>query len=329
MKTTSALLLELMKDPAYDFINTNKYLEKTILLSLGGSKAYGTNNEYSDTDVRGIALNPINEIYGLQKDFEQVIDTNTDTIIYSLRKMMKLLSECNPNTIEILGCRPEDYLLIDDRGQMILDNKEIFLSQRATQTFGGYATQQFNRLQHSLIAKGEDSKPTEKHSMERALEHFSLRCNSDTFNASLDIQDNEIIINGTMSEMPVSRFREILSELHNVNSAFGNVNHRNQKRTEGKLAKHMMHLIRLYMTGLDIIKRKEINVYRAGAEHDLLMDIRNGKYYNAEKNLVLPEFNEILKDYQDQWLEACKCTKLPETPNYEAINNLMEKIIKY
>ena len=42
----------------YDFLRTNEHLGKNIiLLTLGGSHAYGTYTESSDLAVRGCALN--------------------------------------------------------------------------------------------------------------------------------------------------------------------------------------------------------------------------------------------------------------------------------
>ena len=48
----------ILKKEEYDFIKTNEHLGKhVILLGLSGSYSYGTNNENSDIDVRGVALN--------------------------------------------------------------------------------------------------------------------------------------------------------------------------------------------------------------------------------------------------------------------------------
>lgn len=57
----------------YDFIWTNEHLGRNIiLLTLGGSHAYGMDTEQSDLDIRGIALNSKDEIL-LGKDFDQVV----------------------------------------------------------------------------------------------------------------------------------------------------------------------------------------------------------------------------------------------------------------
>ena len=98
---------KLLQTSEYDFLRTNPYLGNHILLlALGGSRAYGTNLPTSDVDIRGIAATPMSALFGLEKDFEQVVETNTDTVIYSMQKMLQLLISCNPNTIEILGCKP-------------------------------------------------------------------------------------------------------------------------------------------------------------------------------------------------------------------------------
>jgi len=87
---------KLLLTKEYDFLRNNQFLGNNIvLLGLGGSYAYGTNNEGSDVDVRGIATNSIRNIQ-TGNDFEQVVDVETDTTVYSFDKMIKLLCSCNP-----------------------------------------------------------------------------------------------------------------------------------------------------------------------------------------------------------------------------------------
>ena len=126
---------EAIKAPEYDFLRNDENLgENIILLGLGGSHAYGTENEHSDLDIRGIATNSKRNIL-IRKDFEQVVERETDTTIYSFEKIVKLLCECNPNTIEILGLKPEHYLYLSPIGKELLKNKHLFLSKRAIVSF--------------------------------------------------------------------------------------------------------------------------------------------------------------------------------------------------
>ena len=98
-----------LKQQEYSFLQSDIHLgNNIILLGVGGSYAYGIEktDSTSDLDIRGISLNSKEEIL-LNKDFEQVCDKNTDTVIYSFNKMIELLTKQNPNVIEILGLKPE------------------------------------------------------------------------------------------------------------------------------------------------------------------------------------------------------------------------------
>ena len=119
----------IVENTEYDFLRNNEYLNNNIvMLGLGGSYAYGTNNEDSDLDLRGIALNKIEDLL-LGNDFEQVVDVITDTTIYSLKKAFTLLRHCNPNTIEILGLSDEQIIINSDIWREIVKNIHIFLSK--------------------------------------------------------------------------------------------------------------------------------------------------------------------------------------------------------
>lgn len=82
---TTNQIKEKLKSKDYDFLRTDKNLgNNIILLTIGGSYAYGTNNENSDIDIRGCALNTKMQILTNQ-NFEQRVDADTDTT--SMKKM--------------------------------------------------------------------------------------------------------------------------------------------------------------------------------------------------------------------------------------------------
>ena len=137
---------EILQGTEYNFLRENERFGKhVILLGLAGSYSYGTNIEGSDIDVRGITLNQKSDLIGLTQ-FEQYVDEHTDTVIYAFNKLIPLLLSCNPNTIELLGMKPEHYLYLNDIGQMLLENKKLFLSKRAIHSCGGYADAQLRRM---------------------------------------------------------------------------------------------------------------------------------------------------------------------------------------
>ena len=64
--------------------NTENILHKipyTILLGYGGSRAYGTQLPTSDIDIRGIYMNPLDELIGMKKDSETKEVSGEDTVL--------------------------------------------------------------------------------------------------------------------------------------------------------------------------------------------------------------------------------------------------------
>lgn len=163
---------EIIHTNEYNFIYTESRLkDKIALLTFGGSIAYGLDTPESDIDIRGIVMPSKEDLISVgylisneektnkrlvfgKEGFEQVTDIPTDTTIYVLNKIISLLYKCNPNTIEILGGHPDSYTMVSKYGQMLLDNKEIFLSKLAYGSFAGYARAQFQRLKNAI---GKDS----------------------------------------------------------------------------------------------------------------------------------------------------------------------------
>ena len=168
----------LIERKEYDFLRTDPRLGKNIiLLGVSGSYGYGTNRDGSDVDLRGIALNGRSDLLGLDT-FEQVEDRTTDTVIFSFMKIIGLLMNCNPNTIEILGLDDDQYVIRNGMGQELLDNKSLFLSKRAVASFGHYAGSQLRRLQNAIARASLAQSDREKHimnSVTNALNDFNAR----------------------------------------------------------------------------------------------------------------------------------------------------------
>lgn len=325
----------------YSFLKYNEHLGKNIiLLGLGGSYAYGTNNENSDLDIRGVTLNSKEEIL-TNKNFEQFTNEETDTTIYSFNKIISLLCNCNPNTVEILGLKPEHYLYLSPIGQELLDNKKLFLSKEAIHSFGGYANSQLRRLDNKAIRTVEQAK-REQHilnSIENAKYTFKNKYfyhSEDSINLYIDkaVQegyDTEIFMDVNLKHYPLRDYKSMWSEMNNIVKDYGKIGKRNHRAIEhNKLSKHMCHLVRLYLMCLDILEHGEIITYRE-KDHDFLMDIRNGKYLDDNQQPV-PEFYDMVNDFENKLNYAKEHTNLPDKPDYKSINEFVmsvnERVVK-
>ena len=328
---------EILQGSEYGFINTNEHLGKhVILLGLAGSYSYGTNIEGSDIDVRGITLNQKSDLIGLTQ-FEQYVDDNTDTVIYAFNKIITLLLSCNPNTIELLGLNLEHYLYLNDIGQMLLDNKKLFLflSRRAIQSFGGYADAQLRRLQNALARDTFPQSEKEQHifnSVKNAMHSFNTSYKNFE-NGSIEIfidkavnpeLETEIFVNANMIHYPLRDYASMWNTMANVVRDYEKIGKRNKKKDDLHLNKHAMHLIRLFMMALDILEKGEINTCRV-KEHDLLMDIRFGKY-QKEDGTFQDSFYDMLADFEKRLHYASENTDLPEEPDMKRVQELVMTI---
>jgi predicted nucleotidyltransferase len=326
---------QLLNTDAYSFLRTNEHLgSNIILLTLGGSHAYGTNVEGSDVDLRGCALNSKEEIL-TNKNFEQFVNEDTDTTIYALNKLITLLTNVNPNTVEMLGCKPEHYLYISPIGQELLDNRHLFLSKKCIHSFGGYANAQLRRLDNKAMRLTSQSEQ-EQHilnSIKNAAYSFKeqyFEHDEDSIKLYIDKShqeeyDTEIFMDVNLAHYPLRDYKGMWSVMNNIVKEYGKIGKRNSHAIEhNKLGKHMMHLVRLYLMCLDILNEGEIITYRE-KDHDFLMSIRNGAYLDDNRQPI-PEFFDIVADFEDKLERAKATTQLPDNPDYKKINELVMSV---
>lgn len=330
MKTSE--IKEKLKSKEYDFLRTHESLgENIILLTTGGSHAYGTDTEGSDLDIRGITLNSSEEILTMEYNDKPVEDRKTDTVVYFLKQIVGLLLNCNPNTIELLGTKEEHLFICTSEGRLLRDNVGLFLSKKAAASFGGYAIQQLRRLQNALARDSYPQSEKEQHILNsifkqlltlpdryKELTNGELSLYLDT--SSKEDFEKEIFMDISLRHYPLRDFKNIYSEMNNVLRDYDKLNHRNSKKDELHLNKHAMHLIRLLIMGTEILQGKGVHTYRE-KEKDLLLDIRNSEH-------SYEEIFEMVDKYDADFKYASANTVLPDEPEYEKVRELVMQINK-
>lgn len=138
-------------------------------LSLMGSVAYGVSTDASDQDIYGWAIpkkemvfpHLAGEIFGFgtqKKRFEQfqqhhVIDESVmggkgreyDFTIYNIVKYFSLCMDCNPNMVDSLFVPQNCILHITAIGNLVRENRKLFLSKKAWHKFKGYSFSQLHK----------------------------------------------------------------------------------------------------------------------------------------------------------------------------------------
>lgn len=206
-----------------------------ILRCVVGSRAYGLDDDHSDTDRRGVYLAPAELQWSLFGAPEQFEDNTVQCCYWELQKFLLMALKANPNILECLYSPPVEKLT--PMGEDLVKHRKAFLSQMIIQTFNGYALSQLKKIEQDL---------------------------------------------------------------------------RNQGAVRWK---HVMHLLRLLLTGTATLLQGHVPV-RVEADRERLLAIKRGQ-------LPWPELDAWRQELHREFERALGQTQLPERPDYETANRLL------
>jgi hypothetical protein len=129
-----------------------------LLEVISGSRAYGTHTPESDTDIKGIFIQPLEEWLGLDR-VEQINNESNDISFYELGRFADLLAKNNPNLLEMLFT-PADCVVFR---HSLMDSftPEMVLSKLCCESFAGYAVMQIRKAR-GLNKKIVNPQPEER-----------------------------------------------------------------------------------------------------------------------------------------------------------------------
>jgi hypothetical protein len=125
-------------------------MEKIIFKSIVGSRSYGTSIPTSDIDYKGVYIQNINELISF--GYKEQIDIGKDECYYEVRRFLQLLQSANPTVLELLYSPTDCIIQTSPQFELIVQNRDKFLTQKCLHSFGGYAIAQIKK------AKGLDKK---------------------------------------------------------------------------------------------------------------------------------------------------------------------------
>jgi len=109
-------------------------------------------NSIDDIDLMGVYLAPLEYYIGLglgrryRKSIEKFVG-KYDVVHYELRKFVNLLIKSNPNVLSLLWVKDNHYLKRTDYGDLLIENRDLFVSKLAYASFTGYAYSQLKRME--------------------------------------------------------------------------------------------------------------------------------------------------------------------------------------
>ena len=308
----------------------DKVLEKSIIFKcITGSQLYGTSTPESDTDVRGVFTPPENYYFGFLDNIEQVEKKVPDETFWEIRKFFKLCLDNNPNILELLFV-PEQFILeVTSYWDEIIENRDLFLSQKAVHTFSGYAMAQLHRIkQHRqwLLHPVERQPQRSDYGLpdDRAL------ISKDELNAFVELErnyGNDIVSKFNINMNTLAIFQKE-KEFQNANKHWNEYEtwkkQRNPARAEnerkfGYDTKHAMHLFRLIEEGKELLTTGNITFPRY--DKDELLAIRAGAYTYDQLIEKIGDVDGIFEKLKPAFV-------VPHSPDRVKADKLCQKLVK-
>ncbi|MFB9328058.1 DNA polymerase beta superfamily protein [Paenibacillus aurantiacus] len=294
---------------------------QTVLRTITGSTSYGLNTATSDVDEKSVVILPKRDYYVLSQAFETIVTHEPDHEYHALKKFMNLANTQNPTVLEILFTSERFVTKITKQGEELRRHRDLFLSAACFDSFGGYARQQLMRIKSGLgRATIEDNVKHLTETLERIIRTFDLHYPGykggvflvqgvtvdDEGKAAIDLTVN-------YDSLELKQLAGMTAELTNASKNFNKMGARN-KRTEEKLEKHAMHLVRLMKMAIEVLATGQLNVFREKDREELLR-IRQGHY-------TWDEVFEMVAALEAELRAAKETTVLPKTTDYRKINEL-------
>lgn len=214
---------------------TNELFDRVIFRCIIGSRAYGLDDDQSDTDRRGIYLPPAESHWSLYGVPEQLENDANQEAYWELQKFLVLALKANPNVLECLYSPLVEWAT--PLAQELVAMREAFLSKLVFQTYSGYVASQFKKMQTDI---------------------------------------------------------------------------RNQGQVKWK---HVMHLIRLLISGIDVLRTGQL-VVDVGDRRAQLLAIKHGETTFAAADAWRQKL-------QNEFESAFQQTRLPERPDYAGANRFL------
>jgi hypothetical protein len=307
----------------FDYDTLKKY---AIYETITGSHSYGLQIESSDTDIKGIVILPKEVQFTLADEWETTSFHSPDIEYHSLKKFMRLASTQNPTVLEMLYTDQAFVVKSTPAAEQLRKHRHLFLSRNCFYTYGGYARQQLMKLKNGLEkATPEDHNDHLQYTVQNIIRGFGERYSAfDDDNIRIvDVQydhdkKQQLYIAIDFGCVPITQLSGMVSEIQNAYKGYTKLTNRN-KKTEEKLGKHAMHLVRLFKTGIEALESGTIQVKREN-DRDFLLAIRNGKY---EWDEIFSMIKQLERDLQ----KAYATTRLPKTVDHEKINELYKEIM--
>lgn len=325
-----------------------------------GSNLYGTNRPDSDIDYTGVFMPSRRDLITLQNcptEYTENVKLSTsarntvgdiDCKFYSIKSFLRLVTEGQPGTLEMLFAPPSHLVQTSKEWKIIQDNQDLFISQKGISPFIGFAIAQAHKASikgdnlnalRAILAWGngltqaqynmplatyiyaEDQTPV---ALEVAVGSKVYLPGVTDYPFGLERNDHGFItlrVAGRQFD-PGAKAKVFLNSISDLAAKYGT---RSKAAAEaGYDFKSLMHAYRLLLEAEEFLKTGHITLPRPPGEAEMLRIIRSGEMYK-DQNF---DWHSDLMAMVDRLKEKTMAESfLPKEPKWGKVEALCERLI--
>lgn len=298
--------------------------------AIAGSHSYGTQRERSDLDVRGFFMGSPRNLL-LRKNDEVVTAEDQDMTFWPLHKFLGFLIDGRPTALELLFTREQDRLVYNKFGRMVLENRTLFLSQRAINAYQGYIDRTYGDLMRMISRDCPDEQAhlqRKKEMLEGAADSLKRRFADQ--DCQLSVSEGGILLDLSVRDYPLLKFSEDLTAVQSMLRAYSAAYKKSSQLPQDieSVNKTACHCIRLMGELTELASTGSFFTYRVGKpEYKLLRGALEGQYQMEDGSFDFEGFSELIRLMREDMRYAVEHTCLPAEVDYGKIQELEYEMV--
>lgn len=285
-----------------------------------GSFAYGVSSDTSDLDVYGFCVPPKSIVFPhttgkyifgydpVKGNFEQWTEHHIkhknkeyDFTIYNIVKYFRLCADGNPNMVDSLFVPNRCVTHITQMGNLVRENRRLFLTKKCWHTFKGYAFSMLNKARNKI--KAEEITSIRRFEAEHDLGH----------EITFDEVEKEMKRRTTISTLKNLTNEELKTYYLLYKKGLNKTKRFESQKIHNTDLKFLYHLVRLLGEVEQILLEGDLDLER---NREQLKAIRRGDW---TKERVEDYFETKEKDLESLYLKS----NLPHGPDRDKIRDLL------
>jgi len=306
-----------------------------VMLAHVGSKSHGTYvpkadpESIDDIDLMGVFIPPLAGYFGFGR--QQTVERKFgefgpyDCVSYDLQHFVTLLMKSNPNVLGMLWMPPEHLLYRTHVANTLIENRDMFATRHAYQSFVGYARGQLHRMTHFDAAARLRMQQVEDELERRTIPlnltpEELLDTRPDLYREAGSWKPGETGSRPFLEEKGCDLLETYRQMCNKYTSGYMGKKRRELVERFGYDVKNAAHLLRLLSMAIEFLSTGELHVDRTERDADQLMEVKRGEWTLARvKACADALFSEAEIAHQR--------SRLPLRPDREAVERMLVRML--